>query len=605
MTSSNVGLRSQQSFGATLLDNGKVNFRFWAPDRQAVDLEIEGRTALQMVALEDGWFALEVECNAGDRYRYRVDPALAVPDPASHAQDGDVRGASIVVDHLAYRWQHPQWQGRPWHETVLYELHVGVCGGFKGTMARLPALAKLGITAVELMPVADFPGTRNWGYDGVLPYAPDAAYGTPEELKALVDAAHGLGMMVFLDVVYNHFGPDGNYLGTYASSFFKDELHTPWGQAIDFRLQPVRDFFTGNLLHWLHDYRFDGLRLDAVHAISESDWLREAAAAVRNSTPPGRHIHLVLENNDNTASLLKGPTAGLYDAQWNDDGHHVLHVLLTSEQEGYYAAHTDKPAEQLARCLSEGFIFQGQAAPYPGGKPRGESCAHLPPTAFVMFLQNHDQIGNRAFGERLSVLADPQALQAAQALLLLAPSIPLIFMGEESGSTQSFLYFTDHHRTELATAVRNGRRQEFSHFSAFADYAKRELIPDPNAIETFEQSVPTFAPFSTQSELAHEARVSQLLAQRREHIMPGLPGARSLNAQALGAAAVTASWRLGNGAILTLTLNLAKTPLAVEASEIVIGRHTMILFDSNNAVDMLSHGSLPAYSLLALLEPPS
>jgi len=605
MTSSQLkhSQTARHTFGAKVLGNGRTRFDFWAPDKSAVALEIEGRAPLPMQPSDGGWFALEVDCGAGTRYRYRVDPSLAVPDPASQAQAGDVHDASIVVDHLAYKWQHPEWPGRPWHETVLYELHVGVCGGFAGTMARLPALAKLGVTAIELMPVADFPGQNNWGYDGVLPYAPDAAYGTPDELKALIDAAHGLGMMVFLDVVYNHFGPDGNYLGAYASPFFRDDISTPWGQAIDFRLQEVRDFFTGNLLHWIQDYRFDGLRLDAVHAISESDWLPEASRAVRATTAPGRHVHLVLENDHNDPTLLEGPAAGLYDAQWNDDGHHALHVLLTGESEGYYSAYATEPAEQLARCLAEGFIFQGQAALHPGAALRGQPSGHLPPTAFVFFLQNHDQIGNRAFGERLTALADPDALRAAQALLLLAPAIPLLFMGEESGSTQNFLYFTDHGTPELAAAVRDGRRLEFARFAAFADSATRDRIPDPNAPETFEQSITVPASTDAWPPESWETWVATLLALRHAHVVPGLPGARSLGAKVLGPAAVRADWRLGNGTVLTLMLNLAKAPLVITPNDTTIGNRAVVLFDSNKAVDAMLTGHLPACSLLAFLEP--
>ena len=274
----------------------------------------------------------------GARYRYRLADGLAVPDPASRAQGRDVHDPSLVVDPRAYRWRHPDWRGRKWPETVLYELHAGSLGGFAGVAARLPDLAGLGITAVELMPVNDFPGQRNWGYDGVLPFAPDAAYGAPDELKALVDAAHGLGLMIFLDVVYNHFGPDGNYLAAYAPGFFRTDIATPWGAAIDFRRPEVRRFFIENALYWLMEYRFDGLRFDAVHAIAAPDWLDEMAAEVRATVEPGRHVHLVLEHDGNVADHLRQG----FDAQWNDDAHHVLHVLLTGEADGYYADYAER-----------------------------------------------------------------------------------------------------------------------------------------------------------------------------------------------------------------------------------------------------------------------
>ncbi|HEY1856321.1 alpha-amylase family glycosyl hydrolase, partial [Acidocella sp.] len=349
-----------------------------------------------------------------------------------------------LVTDLNFRWRHADWRGLPWAETVIYELHVGAYGGFDGVTAQLPRLAALGVTAIELMPIADFPGRHNWGYDGVLPYAPAAAYGSPEALHTLIDTAHGLGLQVFLDVVYNHFGPDGNYLNVYAKSFFRADQQTLWGQAIDFRHPEVRDFFIGNALYWLRDYRFDGLRFDAVHAIGDSPFLLEMAETIRAALPD-RHIHLILENEDNDPDLLHvAVEEQKFDAQWSDDWHHCAHVLLTREGEGYYEDF-QSPAQQMARCLAEGFAYQGDPAPHHGGEPRGRPSTHLPSTAFVICLQNHDQIGNRAFGERLRQLAHPAALRAAIALLLFTPQIPMIFMGEEFGETRPFLYFTDHH----------------------------------------------------------------------------------------------------------------------------------------------------------------
>src|SRR5690606_28615566 len=383
------------SAGAQLIAPGKTRFRLWAPTAAAVQVELNDSELIPMQAEQDsGWYRAEIPCGAGHRYRYRVrlqdGSELSVPDPASRSQDGDVHGASIVVDPNAYLWQNPEWKGRPWHETVLYELHVGACGGFAGVMKKLPELAKLGITAIELMPIAEFPGAHNWGYDGVLPYAPDASYGTPDDLKQLIDRAHGLGIMVFLDVVYNHYGPDGNYLAAYAAPFFRDDIHTPWGQAIDFRRPEVSDFFIENALYWLMEYRFDGLRFDAVHAITEQDWLPELARRIRNGVEPERHVHLVLENEHNDAQLLSDE---LFTAQWNDDGHHAMHVLLTGESDAYYRDFSEAPARKLARCLAEGFVYQGDPSPYKQGARRGQPSAHLPTTAFVLFLQNHDQIG--------------------------------------------------------------------------------------------------------------------------------------------------------------------------------------------------------------------
>jgi maltooligosyltrehalose trehalohydrolase len=550
------------SFGATLRTPDRTQFRLWAPKQDTVAVRIEGSQDIAMRSLPGGWFEAEAACGAGTPYRYALGSGGAVPDPAARAQLDDVHGPSLVVDPRSYRWRNTTWRGRPWHETVLYELHAGLLGGFAGVQRELPRLAELGITAVELMPINDFPGFRNWGYDGVLPFAPDRAYGTPDELKALIDAAHDLGLMVLLDVVYNHFGPDGNYLATYAD-MFREDVATPWGAAIDFRKPEVRRFFTENALYWLMEYRFDGLRFDAVHAIPEPDWLDEMAGEVRAAVEPGRHVHLVLEHDGNVAEHLRRD----FDAQWNDDAHHVLHVLLTGEDEGYYGAYADRPAARLARCLAEGFAYQGEPFRFRDGAPRGTPSGDLPPTAFVLFLQNHDQIGNRAFGDRLTALAKPQALQAAIALQLLCPHIPLIFMGEETASASPYRFFTDHHGA-LAEVVREGRRREFASFAAFSDPARRASIPDPNAPETFEGSRPQPDPAQG---AARAALYRGLLALRRDRIVPHLARAKALGAEAIGSAAVTARWRLGNGTVLALASNLGTEPcaLARPAGEVI------------------------------------
>ncbi len=319
--------------GAIMLDAQHTRFALWAPDAFYVSVELQDGRSVAMLPQANGWFETEIKCPAGTRYRYNIDGEMDVPDPASRAQASDVHGWSLVVDPLAYEWRHHPWQGRPWHEAVIYELHVGALGGFAAVEQHLPRLAELGVTAIELMPLAQFPGERNWGYDGVLPYAPHAAYGSPEQLKHLIDSAHEHGLAVLLDVVYNHFGPDGNYLGQYAKDFFQQDVHTPWGAGIDFERREVRDFFLDNALMWLLDYRFDGLRLDAVHAIDNPGFLRELAHRVRQQVDIGRHVWLVLENELNQASLLKHD----FDAQWNDDFHNVLHVLLTGETDAYYS----------------------------------------------------------------------------------------------------------------------------------------------------------------------------------------------------------------------------------------------------------------------------
>ncbi|MBS7696519.1 MULTISPECIES: malto-oligosyltrehalose trehalohydrolase [unclassified Chelatococcus] len=582
------GFTGAPSFGPTVAGR-ETRFSLWAPGAEKVDLVIDGQPPIAM-ASSDGWWCCTADVGRDTAYMYRLADGTSVPDPASRAQRDDVHGPSVVVDPGAYHWQYPDWSGRPWEDVVLYELHPGLMGGYAGVAEHLPKLKELGITAVELMPIADFPGRRNWGYDGVLPFAPDAAYGTPADLKRLIDRAHELEMMMFLDVVYNHFGPDGNYLAAYAPQFFRNDIATPWGAAIDFRRPEVRKYFTDNALYWLTEYRFDGLRFDAVHAITEPDWLDEMAATVRRTIEPGRHVHLVLEHDGNIASHLTGD----FDAQWNDDAHHVMHVLLTGETSGYYSDYSEAPAAKLARALSDGFIYQGEPSPHRGGERRGTPSGMLPPSAFVFFLQNHDQIGNRAFGERLTTLADPQSLKAAIALQLLSPQIPLIFLGEEYGSEAPFLFFTDHN-PELAGAVREGRRREFAAFAAFAN-ADVEALPDPNAIGTFEQSRPV-APDETRGTETF-AFYQNLLDLRRRHVVPGIRGAHSTGAQALGDAAVIASWRLGTGHDLTIACNLGVDPIPL----VPISGDVIFASDPGMTTEVAA-GRLPPRATIAALGP--
>jgi maltooligosyltrehalose trehalohydrolase len=529
-------------FGARITAPGEAAFSIWAPEARDVALRLEGRPPLPMRRDDAGFFTTRAEAEPGAKYFYQIDNDITLPDPASHAQAGDVHDASLLVDQN-FNWRHPNWRGLPFAQTIIYELHPGACGGFAGIAAQLPRLQALGITAIELMPIADFPGRHNWGYDGVLPYAPDAAYGTPDELKSLIDAAHGAGMQIFLDIVYNHFGPDGNYLHVYAKSFFREDQHTPWGNAIDFRRRPVRDFFINNALYWLETYRFDGLRFDAVHAIDDPTFLPELATTIRAALPD-RHIHLMLENEQNDATLLG---AEKFDAQWSDDWHHCAHVLLTRESEAYYEDFQN-PAQQMARCLAEGFAYQGDPSPHHDNQPRGTPSAQLPTTAFIICLQNHDQIGNRAMGERLRSLAHPEALRAATALLLFTPQIPMIFMGEEFGETRPFLFFTDHN-PDLAKLVREGRRKEFAKFAAFSNAETRERIPDPNDPATFEASIPVPV------ENSWSALYKTCLNIRHAHIIPRLPGCTSIGATALSPAAIRAAWRMKDGAILTVATN--------------------------------------------------
>lgn len=577
-----VAHQHHMGFGAELLgaDEGPgVRFRLWAPAREQVTLERvgPGGTVLSTHAMArdaTGWHHGTVEqARAGWLYRYRVDPGLAVPDPASRFNPQDVHGPSEVIDPLAYAWQTGDWQGRPWHTAVVYELHVGSFtpqGTFAAAATRLPQLQALGIDTVELMPVADFPGARNWGYDGVLPFAPDAAYGRPEDLKAFVDTAHGLGMRVLLDVVYNHFGPDGNYLHAYCPGFFDAQRHTPWGPAFHIdgpHSETVRRFFVDNALYWVEEFRFDGLRLDAVHAIEDQSarhLVAEIGAALREG--PGRHreVHLVLENEHNTARWLRRDEAGrplVADAQWNDDLHHAAHVLATGETDGYYSDYAADPARDLARALAEGYVYQGQPSALRGGQARGEPSGALPASAFVSFLQNHDQVGNRAFGQRLDAIAPTAQVEALLACLLLSPHVPMLFMGEEFAASSPFLYFCDF-PGELGRAVSDGRRNEFGRFAAFADPAARAAIPDPNDAATFAASVLRWEECTSDAGQRRLALVGRLLALRRAQLMP-LLGAQRAGGRVLAAGArwFGVAWPLAEGVEWLLFANLGPAPL--------------------------------------------
>lgn len=511
-------------FGAQIAEDG-VRFALWAPTARDVVIQLNGARK-KMVEAPGGWrHFLTPQAEVGTEYQFVVNGQI-VPDPASRFQPRDVFGPSVVIDPRSYRWENPQWLGRPWEEAVIYEIHVGTAtseGNYAALQARLPDLATLGITAIQLMPLAEVPGGRNWGYDGVLPFAPESAYGTPDDLKRLVDCAHGLGMMVLLDVVYNHFGPSGNYLNNYANCFFTERHHTPWGAAINCdgpQSDKVRSFFIENALYWLDEFNFDGLRLDAVHAIlddSNVHFLEELARRVRADFPD-RQIHLILENEANEARLLArdGARPSMYTAQWDDDIHNSWHVLLTGESEAYYGDFSDKPLEHLGRALAEGFAYQGEFAHHLG-HARGEPSGTLPPQAFVSFLQNHDQIGNRAGGERLSHLVDDEKLSLARAIHLLSPHIPLLFMGEDWAASTPFLFFTGFDEDEtLSDAIRKGRQNEFAKFAAFCEIS----VPDPTSLSTFERSKLKWEEATQEPHASIRTAVRDLLRLRRRYIVP-------------------------------------------------------------------------------------
>jgi malto-oligosyltrehalose trehalohydrolase len=540
-------------------EHGGIRFRLWAPGEKRVDLIVDGRDdPLVMTPAANGFFETFVKgLGPGVRYRFAISNGHQVPDPASRFQPEDVNGPSEAIDPSAYLWRE-SWEGREWNDIVLYELHVGAFspeGTFAGAAAKLTHLAELGVTGIEIMPVGDFSGRRNWGYDGAFPYAPDASYGRPEDFKSLVEAAHRNGIAVLLDVVYNHFGPEGNFLPLYAPDFFTSRHKTPWGDAIQFdgaNSSPVRDFFIENAQYWIEEFHLDGLRLDAVHAIKDDtrpDLLDELAGRLRSRFR--RPIHLLLENESNDPRRLarRGGKTDLYTAQWNDDIHHVLHVAATHESNGYYAAYGRTGL--LGKALAEGFAYQGEMMPYRDA-PRGGPSAGLPPGAFVSFIQNHDQIGNRAFGERLNMLAPPETIRALASVYLLAPQIPMVFMGEEWGAAQPFLFFCDYHG-ELAEAVRKGRREEFSRFPEFADPEYVAKILDPSAETTFLASKLDWSRADTH----HLAYYQELLKTRREHVRPLLPQIRhGGDSLVMGEQAVRVAWQAQDRRLL-LDVNLS------------------------------------------------
>jgi len=565
-------------FGAEMLD-GAVGFRLWAPKINQVSLVIDGALPLKMESVGEGWHELiSPTARAGTRYKFQFDESgLQVPDPASRYQPLDVHGPSEVIDPDQHVWSDGGWAGRPWEECVLYEMHVGTFtqqGAFRAAIERLNWLSDLGVTAIEIMPVADFPGMRNWGYDGVLLYAPDSSYGRPEDFKALIDAAHARGIQVLLDVVYNHFGPDGNYLPSY-SPVFTERHKTPWGAAVNYDAEGsevIREFIIQNAVYWIQEFHLDGLRLDAVHAIKDDTTthiLDEIARRIRR-LPIVRPVHLLLENEENQASWLARNAEGdsiNYTAQWNDDVHHVLHCAASQEGSGYYAAYLGD-TEKLGKALAEGFAFQGDLMSY-RGSPRGEPSAHLPPTAFVSFIQNHDQVGNRAFGDRITISAPAAAVRAIASVYLLLPQIPMIFMGEEFGADQPFPFFCDFD-AQLAKLVREGRRNEFAKFPEFHDHASRERIPDPTAEQTFISAKLDWASANQGAHADWTGLYRELLALRHRDIAPRLRGVQSGQYRVLGQGAVAVRWRMGDGAQLNLTANLHDQPLAHQI--LLVGR---------------------------------
>jgi malto-oligosyltrehalose trehalohydrolase len=584
-------------FGPVFTANGML-FRLWAPLQHSVSLKVDGSAPVPMAAGADGWFSIDVEgAHAGSRYKFVLDDGMEVPDPASRFQPDGPHGASEVIDPASFKWRTEGWTGRRWEEAVIYELHVGTYtpeGTFRALIEKLDHLQSLGITVLQLMPVNDFPGERGWGYDGVLPYAPHGSYGRPEDLKALVDAAHQRGLGIFLDVIYNHFGPDGNYLPSYAP-LFTEKHKSPWGQGINYdgeNAQFVREFVIQNAIYWLQEFRVDGLRFDAVHAIvddSREHLLKEMARRIRAGIT-GRRVHLVVENEENNSALLFRNNYGepdLYTAQWNDDIHHVLHVAATGEDFGYYADYAGDPLK-IGRGLAEGFVYQGEHMPYRGSN-RGQPSAGLPPTAFIAFIQNHDQIGNRAFGDRLNETASADAIRAMAAIYLLSPQIPMLFMGEEWDARQPFPYFCDFN-DDLNEIVRNGRREELSRLPGFSDGDSASDAPDPTKRETFLSAKLDWQEATVGEGAARLAYYRDLLAIRRNEIIPRLSGIRGGSGDySADGASVAVSWTLGDGTSLKLLANVGSEPL--EGISPPQGR---VIFSTGEMKD----GNLAAWSVI-------
>jgi maltooligosyltrehalose trehalohydrolase len=468
-----------------------VRFTVWAPAARTVDLVLDPRGITHaMETLADGYFERRLPgIVPGARYRYRLDGGPPLPDPASRFQPDGVHGPSMVVDPTRFQWRDAFWRTPPQRDLVFYELHVGTFspeGTFDGVRRRLAYLRDLGVTAIELMPVADFPGRWNWGYDAAAFFAPARAYGTPDDLRALVDAAHQAGLAVYLDVIYNHFGPDGAYAPAFSPRFFSTQHRTPWGPAINLDGEGaagVRHFFIENARHWLEEYHLDGLRLDATHAIVDESpvhFLRELAGAVGHLG--GRQRCLIAEDHRNLNRLVLSPKDGGYglDGVWSDDYHHQVRRLVAGDRDGYYMDFSESTRD-LATVIRQGWLYAGQHAEFFGG-PRGTDPAGIPAWRFVHFIQNHDQVGNRPWGDRLTDRVSGAVYRAASALLLWGPALPLIFMGQEWAARTPFRFFTDH-GPALGDLVRRGRREEFRRFEGFAGD-----VPDPQDPATFEAS---------------------------------------------------------------------------------------------------------------------
>ncbi len=510
--------------GATVVADG-VEFRVWAPDASRIDVEIDGRPPTPLARSDDAvWNGLVagIESGARYRYRYRIDDRWGYPDPYSRSQPEGPHGPSEVVDPAAYAWRDGDWRGLSAKGLCIYELHVGAYtpeGTFDALAAQLDFLAAIGINAIELMPIAEFPGTRNWGYDGVDLFAPSHIYGGPDALKRLVDAAHQRGIGVILDVVYNHLGPDGNYLTQFARDYFSSRHETRWGEGINYdgpNSDMVRRFVIDNACYWLDEYHIDGLRIDAAFTIvddSSRHILAEIASAARASVPASRSIVMIAETYENDTKYVREAADGGFgfDAVWADDFHHVVHAMASQERSGYYQDYAGT-LDELARTINRGWLFEGQESKYLGAL-RGTTAGDLPAEHFVYCIDNHDQAANRAFGRRLSYLVGVEQHRAWSAVMLLLPYTPMIFMGQEFAASTGFYYFTDH-GTELGEAIRVGRHAEFAAHEHPEEQHRR--FPDPQDPRMFDESKLKLEERDTGAGAGTLALYSELLRVRKD-----------------------------------------------------------------------------------------
>ena len=571
--------------GATVLPGGGVSFSVWAPQAKRMRVVIEsggGAGEHELDPAGDGvWAGIVGDAAPGTRYRYRLDEEeAAVPDPCSRHQPEGVHGASEVVDPHAHEWRDEGWTGLAMPDYIIYELHIGTFtdeGTFDAAIGKLERLKELGVSAIEIMPVAEFPGARNWGYDGVALYAPHSAYGGADGLKRLVDAAHAIGLAVVLDVVYNHVGPEGNYLPKFGP-YFTELYKTPWGPAVNYdgpESENVRRFVIDNALYWITEYHMDGLRLDAVHGIYDfgaKHLLQELTESVHAAAASlGRRVQIIAESDLNDPRLLRPPARGGFgmDAQWADDLHHALHATLTGERTGYYADFPNGAAD-VARALEHRFIYTGQFAPH-RKRRHGAPATDVPADRFVVCIQNHDQVGNRAAGERISTLTSFERQKLGAALYILSPYVPMLFMGEEWGETNPFQYFVSHGDEQLVDAVREGRRKEFEAFGWGDD------VPDPQAEDTFRRSKLNWSRTGEPQHAAMLALYRDLIAlKRRERALrPGDAVVRvshDSQAQWIVLELVPAS-----GDVLAIAFNLADEPREVPLPGHAAARWTTVL----------------------------